>query len=125
MWDRRPTLFIEDVEKQITDGVKGMAGEALAGVITRSPVDEGTFRANHRVAVGGDGGEYDASDHDEQGNATLDRGMSIIDAIETPFVRVTIYNLSPYGQRLEDGWSQQAPGGIYEVTAASLQEKYR
>ena len=118
----KPTDFLEEIENATTEHVKELAGRALQGVIMRSPVDTGAFRANNRLAIGSPDATADVNDVDRSGAATLQKGLSNLSLLKTPFAVVYITNSLPYAEPLEHGHSQQAPAGIYGVTFNSIRE---
>lgn len=125
MWSGKSlTGFGADVEKQLGDGVKEIAAFGLSKVIQRSPVDEGSYRAGNRITIDDNEQPFDPDKTDKSGNATLNEGASVLEAINTPFVRVTIYNPAPYARRIEDGWSGQAPSGVYALAYNDMRERY-
>ena len=97
---------------------KKVALEALRRVIMKSPVDTGRFRGNWMVAIGvKPDGTIETTD--QSGNATLSEGARPISELRD-FDVVYIVNNLPYAERLENGWSQQAPSGMVAVTVAEL-----
>lgn len=121
-WSRRPTGFIDEAEGELNKRLRGTALGALAGVIDRSPVDEGRFRGNNMVTVSEPTDEYDESLIDPNGQATLAAGDAIIGRITSAFEVIYIQNNLPYAEPLENGHSDQAPAGVYEVTFNSIRE---
>lgn len=93
---------------------------AAQGIVQRSPVDTGRFRANWQFSVGGP--DLTTSERiDPSGSITMARIRSQIAGIKAgPTVYLT--NSLPYAYRLEfEGWSDQAPNGMVRVTLAGLQ----
>lgn len=120
----RPGAFGGIIEEAVKDRVKEIAGYALQQVVVSSPVQDGAFKANHRVGINGADLTADESQTDDGGQATISRGKSIIDSITGPFVRIHISNSLPYALRLEQGWSQQAPTGVYANALNSTKERF-
>lgn len=88
------------------------------GVVMPSPVDTGRFRANWMFGNGSVNPDTSAPP-DPSGAATLGRIQAQIgQAIAGDVVYIT--NSLPYAQRLEMGWSKQAPSGMVRVTMADL-----
>lgn len=121
----RPSAFAITVEKALTSRQKEIAAFALQQVIIGSPFDEGAYKGNHRVSVNGVTYEFDPSQLDTSGQATLNDGMSKIGTISQPFGVVYIQNSAPYGERLENGWSDQAPQGVYGIAYNNTVERFR
>jgi len=88
-------------------------------IVLRSPVDTGRFRANLLSAYGlPDTGS--AETFDKSGSAAIGKLKSSLAVLDTgQFFYFT--NSLPYAERLEYGWSQQAPGGMVRVSVASWQ----
>lgn len=103
--------------------LRKLAFDAYLGLLLRSPVDQGRYRASHRIAINRvdpsveepDDAPYDEpSDLEIKANATIG-GASIGDSI-------FITNNLPYAQPLEDGHSKQAegPNAVYGNTFEEL-----
>jgi hypothetical protein len=99
-----------------------VALQGLAGVVKKSPVDTGRFRANHQVTTGAPAGG-DLEDTDKDGNGTIGNGNGTIVAAP-PFGVVYITNNLPYAEAIENGHSGQAPAGVYELTFQELQSQF-
>lgn len=129
-WDKSPTLFIKTVEEDLAEKRNTVAAELLQTIIASSPVDEGTFKSNHRVTVDSVdlGYDLDAKEDSQigvvEGTAVLARGLSAIDEAKGPYHSVTIQNNLPYAEALENGHSQQAPQGVYITSFNFIREKH-
>lgn len=111
-------FFTEEVEGQTLLVTQKLGMEALSRVVLRSPVDTGRFRGNWTVSINQpDGSMSDAVD--PAGGATIAKGASAITGIREPRI-VYVQNNLPYAERLENGWSKQAPAGVVAVTFAEL-----
>ncbi len=93
----------------------------ISQVIQRSPVDTGRFRMGWQAKVGNpslwmppEGAESYAVP-----NASTLLASS---GLTTPFQALYITNNLPYAERLEEGWSKQAPEGIVAQTVASINQ---
>lgn len=122
-WKNKPTNFALDVVKNADDHLKKIVGETLQQVVTRSPVMDGEFRASHKVTLESPQNTYEKG-YDLSGNETLREGLQIASTAKIGGL-VYIQTLSPYGTRLENGWSQQAPNGVYALSFRYVCEKYR
>ncbi|OYD80941.1 hypothetical protein [Azospirillum brasilense] len=81
------------------------AVEFTADTLARhSPIDTGTYADSHRLLINGEQVEWG--------------GIFGVDDV------VTFVNLLPYSRRLEQGWSDQAPDGIYEVTSEIVRARF-
>ncbi|MFV5311395.1 hypothetical protein VXN68_04140 [Acinetobacter schindleri] len=122
-WKNKPSNFALDVLKTADDHLKKIVGETLQQVVTRSPVMDGEFRASHKVTLDSPQNTYEKG-FDLSGNETLNQGLKVASTAKIGGL-VYIQTLSPYGTRLENGWSQQAPNGVYELSFRYVCEKYR
>ena len=122
-WKNKPTNFAIEVLKDADDRLKKIVGEALQQVIVRSPVMDGEFRASHKVTLDSPQNSYEKG-FDLSGGATLAEGLKVASTAKIGGL-VYIQSLSPYGTRLENGWSQQAPNGVYALSFQSVVSKYK
>lgn len=93
---------------------------ASQGIVQRSPVDTGRFRANWQFSVGVP--DLSTSKQvDPSGSITMARIQGQIAGIKAG-QDAYLTNSLPYAHRLEfEGWSSQAPNGMVRVTLAGLQ----
>lgn len=122
-WKNKPTNFALDVVKNADDHLKKIIGETLQQIIVRSPVMDGEFRASHKVTLDRPQNTYEKG-FDLSGSATLEKGLKVASTAKIGGL-VYIQSLSPYGTRLENGWSQQAPFGVYSLSYQSVASKYK
>ncbi|ENU62496.1 hypothetical protein [Acinetobacter lwoffii] len=122
-WKNKPSNFALEVVKNADDHLKKIVGETLRQVVVRSPVMDGEFRASHKVTLDSPQNAYEKG-YDLSGNETLSEGMQIASTAKIGGL-VYIQSLSPYGTRLENGWSQQAPNGVYSLSYQSVASKYK
>ena len=120
-WQNNPTNFTLQILKDATELQRKIAGAMLQQVILRSPVDSGAFRSNHRVSLRIIDKSFDKK---STGNDALAKGMATILQAKLGH-SIYIQNNLPYGIRLERGWSQQAPLGIYSLSFQSVMSKYK
>ncbi|OTG85532.1 hypothetical protein B9T31_12130 [Acinetobacter sp. ANC 4558] len=147
-WTNNPVNFIKEIEKDLCDRQKKIAIDALRGVIEASPVDSGAFKGNHRLSINTEDHGFDPNISDKAGSSALSKGLSVLAQL-VPYSTVYIQNNAPYGPTLEyggysnpvkkgswvkgkgfviksaDGYSKQAPLGIYGVTFTLIKEKYK
>lgn len=122
-WSTPPSLFAGVVEEQLAQRVRVIAMAMLNEIVLRSPVDTGRFRGNNIVSVGSP--VYTSSANvDPTGAETIQQGVRATSGLE-PYTQIFIQNNLPYASALEDGHSQQAPGGIYAVSFNGVAEAYR
>ena len=93
--------------------------DAFSEVIMMSPVDTGRFRGNWQPAIGSaPSGTIEATD--PSGNMVIAKVSGVVAGMQAGDVIYMANNL-PYAQRLEDGWSQQAPAGMVRLTVQRFQ----
>lgn len=78
----------------------------------------GRFRANWTVTIGSPS-ETTTEKVDPSGNAAITAGAAVLKKAKLGTVVYLMNNL-PYAQRLEEGWSKQAPVGMVRVTVAEF-----
>lgn len=122
-WTNKPTNFALDVLKDADDHLKKIVGDTLQQVVVRSPVMDGEFRASHKVTLDSPQNTYEKG-FDISGSTTLAEGLKVASTAKIGGL-VYIQTLSPYGNRLENGWSQQAPNGVYALSFQSVVSKYK
>ena len=122
-WTNKPTNFAIDVLKDADDHLKKIVGDTLQQVIVRSPVMDGEFRASHKVTLDRPQNSYEKG-FDLSGGATLAKGLKVASTAKIGGL-VYIQTLSPYGTRLENRWSQQAPLGVFALAFQSVASKYK
>lgn len=122
-WTNKPTNFALNVLKDADDHLKKIVGDTLQQVIVRSPVMDGEFRASHKVTLDSPQNSYEKG-FDLSGSTTLAEGLKVASTVKIGGL-VYIQSLSPYGTRLENGWSQQAPNGVYALSYQSVASKYK
>ena len=122
-WKNKPTNFALEVIRTADDHLKKIVGETLQQVVIRSPVMDGEFRASHKVTLDSPQNTYEKG-FDLSGGKTLAEGLKIASTAKIGGL-VYIQTLSPYGTRLENGWSQQAPNGVYALSYQSVASKYK
>ncbi|WP_299313126.1 hypothetical protein [uncultured Halomonas sp.] len=122
-WSRSLAGFADEVEATLGERQKQMVIFALQQLIQHSPVDSGAYRGSHFVTLN----RRDNITVPESGpDEALRRAEMVLDAaMGQPFKRVYIQSNIAYGERIENGWSQQAPGGVYAVATNSTRERFR
>lgn len=112
-----------DVPKAVADATAKIALQALRGVVLKTPVDTGRARGNWNTSVGSPSPEI-GDTTDKGGGATISGGATVILSAR-PFSTIWLSNNLPYIQRLEHGWSGQAPNGMVSVTVTEIQSQFR
>ncbi|WP_321832615.1 hypothetical protein [Thalassovita sp.] len=119
--------FAEDINRwaQRTEEKLDLAAQKIAldlfeRVIMATPVDSGRARANWQVTIGTvPNGTLDLTD--KTGQATISRATATAAGLKAGDVIYMVNNL-PYIQRLEDGYSGQAPAGMVGLAVQDCQE---
>ncbi|AYY91110.1 hypothetical protein [Acinetobacter baumannii] len=115
---KKPTSFSLDVVKNAEDQVKKITMDTVQSLVVSSPVDTGAYRASHIVSIGS--GDYGV--RGPETNAIQDAAIQVVKFKLGNLVY--IQNNQPYAERLENGWSDQAPLGIYSTTFTYITQKY-
>jgi len=132
-------LVANELPVAVAEVTRAISLAALRGVILKTPVGNpdlwkskppkgyvgGQFRGAWQLSVGSPGaGITGQKSPGRRGDsAAAEKAVSEADArLRTlePYGVVYIVNGLPYAQRLEDGWSTQAPGGMVALTVAEL-----
>lgn len=83
-----------------------------AAVVIATPVDTGRARSNWQVELGQAAqGVVDVPD--KSGQSAISQGKRVIDTYKSG-TSINLTNNLPYIERLNDGWSAQAPAGFVE-----------
>jgi hypothetical protein len=93
-------------------------------IVAKSPVDSGRFKNNWMSAYGAPDvsttNSFAKTELGEGRGAVVGRLKAKLDLLDTgQFFYFT--NSLPYAERLEYGWSQQAPSGMVRLSVASWQ----
>ena len=111
--------FTGATSRELEAIVRKIALEMFSRIILRSPVDTGRFRANWQVAIGSvPTGTLELED--KTGTATISKVQAATLSLNAG-ERITFVNNLPYAQRLEDGYSTQAPRGMVMLTVQDFQ----
>ncbi|MDS7931843.1 HK97 gp10 family phage protein [Acinetobacter sp. V102_4] len=115
---KKPTDFSFDIYKSAENQVKKITMDTVQSLVNSSPVDTGDYRASHIVSIG-------SGDFGVRGPETNAVQDAAIQAVKFKLGNlIYIQNNKPYAERLEDGWSDQAPLGIYNTTFTYISQKY-
>lgn len=112
--------FVEKVKKNPEKVMRQVSIKLFSAIIKASPVDTGRFRMNWMAS--GDipaSGITDATD--KSGNIAIGNATSFV-LKAADWSEFTLTNNLPYAQRLEYGWSQQAPQGFVRVNISRFQQ---
>ena len=108
--------FVEKAKKNPETVARQVSFKLFSAVIKASPVDTGRFRMNWQTAGAvAPSGVIDGAD--KGGAAAIGDAASYIFAA-SDWNEFTLTNNLPYAERLEYGWSNQAPQGMVRVNVA-------
>lgn len=108
--------FVEKAKKNPETVARQVSFKLFSAVIKASPVDTGRFRMNWQTAGAvAPSGVIDGTD--KGGAAAIGDAASYIFAA-SDWNEFTLTNNLPYAERLEYGWSNQAPQGFVRVNVA-------
>ena len=115
-------VALDQMDADVNAFVRRICLEALSRIVLKTPVDTGRARGNWNVGIGEIDETTDFELFDKTGSKSLRRGGKEIGkyAREDGFPNVYISNNLPYANRLENGWSKQAPKGMVALTAIEL-----
>jgi len=109
-WKGKPTAYTKVVEAELSQTVRKAAFFVLRSLIVSSPVDTGRFKGNWQVGIG-EKVTGVTERLDKGGAVTLQAGLSVIKS-KAVIHNLWISNNLPYAERIENGWSTQAPSGV-------------
>lgn len=111
--------FEDKTLDKMSRAVRKITLDAFSNVIMMSPVKSGRFRGNWQPAVGSaPSGIIEAVD--PTGAIVIAKVKGVTAGMEPGDVVYMANNL-PYAQRLEDGYSGQAPSGMVKLTVQRFQ----
>lgn len=125
------TTFALNLAKQIKAAndkaesiVKVTMIELFSRVIQKSPVDTGRFRANWNCSIGSP--DLSTSQEiDHSGSGAISKATSTVVSYTLNGQSVFLTNNLPYADRLENGWSKQAPNGMVRLSVMEIQNSVR
>ncbi|AAW51205.1 tail completion or Neck1 protein [Salmonella phage SS3e] len=114
------TRFVEKAKKNPEKVIRQVSIKLFSAIIKASPVDTGRFRMNW-MASGSTPADGTTDATDKSGNTATGNATSfVLNAAD--WHTFTLTNNLPYAQRLEYGWSQQAPQGFVRVNVSRFQQ---
>lgn len=111
--------FAEKTERNVNDVKQTVAIDLFGSIIKGSPVDTGRFRGNWNASIGSpDLSVSESADVSGQSSTS-----EMTKTITTSTVNDSLFmsNNLPYAERLEYGWSKQAPSGMVRINIARFQ----
>lgn len=117
-WDYHPSDFIDEINADVTKLTIELAYSIWDGLIARSPVWSGRYRASWYMGLR-QKEFYAQGGSPESPLPEPVRPVLKSRATKQP-PKIWITNGSPYFDRIEEGWSGQAPAGVVRVTLESV-----
>jgi hypothetical protein len=115
---------IEAANDKVESIVKVTMIELFNRVIQKSPVDTGRFRANWNCSIGSP--DLSTSQAiDPSGSGAISKATSTVVSYTLNGQSVFLTNNLPYADRLENGWSKQAPNGMVRLSVMEIQNSVR
>lgn len=112
--------FVEKAKKNPEKVMRQVSIKLFSAIIKASPVDTGRFRMNWMASGSAPAsGVTDATN--KSGNIATGNATSFV-LKATDWREFTLTNNLPYAQRLEYGWSQQAPAGVVRTNVSRFQQ---
>jgi hypothetical protein len=113
--------FAKKVDKNIDDVGRTVAIDLFSAIVKQSPVDTGRFRNNWNASINGpDLSTIETTD--KSGEKAISGIVNTAKAFNfSAEGTIFLSNNLPYAQRLEYGWSKQAPSGMVRVNIARFQ----
>lgn len=112
--------FVEKAKKNPEKVMRQVSIKLFSAIIKASPVDTGRFRMNW-MASGGTPASGITDGADKSGNTATGNATSFV-LKAADWHEFTLTNNLPYAQRLEYGWSQQAPAGMVRTNVSRFQQ---
>ena len=106
-WVGKPTKFAKDVQEDISEEIRTVAIKVLRNVVSDAPVDTGLFKGNWLVGISSKDPRV-IKRKSISGQVSINTGIRKIGK-QKGFEDIWISNNLPYAQRLNEGWSGQAP----------------
>lgn len=112
--------FVEKAKKNPETVMRQVSIKLFSVIIKASPVDTGRFRMNW-MASGGTPASGTTDATDKSGNTATGNATSFV-LKAADWREFTLTNNLPYAERLEYGWSQQAPQGFVRTNVSRFQQ---
>jgi hypothetical protein len=118
--------WVETTEISMSDTIASTAMQLYTGIVKRTPVDTGRLKGNWQISINSvDGGEKSRTDETplgrySQSNASAEESkVNGFNASKHGYI--AIHNNLPYAERIENGYSGQAPSGMARVTLSEFE----
>jgi len=120
------SLALQDVAQAInadlSQAIRKGVMDLFRAIVKRSPVDTGAYRASHGIANMDPAGTEDIVQGKKGREIPADVALAKLGSWtwKVGDGDIFIYNNLPYAERIENGWSKQAPAGVYRVSLAEM-----
>lgn len=118
-FERSIENFIKKARRNPELVVRQVTIKLYSAVILASPVDTGRFRMNWQATTDTPATGVLIAD-DPSGSRAISRTTQFVQQAPN-WEEFRLTNNLPYAERLEYGWSQQAPSGVVRVTVTRFQ----
>ncbi|EKO7540896.1 HK97 gp10 family phage protein [Salmonella enterica] len=108
--------FVAKAKKNPETVMRAVSLKLFSAIIKSSPVDTGRFRGNWQT-TGATQATGLVAGVDPTGNKAVNNASTYIGSAPN-WYEFTLTNNLPYAERLEYGWSKQAPTGMIRVNIA-------
>ena len=112
--------FVEKAKKNPEKVMRQVSIKLFSAIIKASPVDTGRFRMNW-MASGSSPASGTSRGTDPSGANAIGAMVSTVSGLPD-WSEFTMTNNLPYAQRLEYGWSQQAPAVVVRTNVSRFQQ---
>ena len=110
------------VKADISTAIRKGVLDVFRNIVKRSPVDTGAYRASHGIANMEPAGNEDIvkGRKGEKISASVALAKGVNWTWKVGDGDIFIFNNLPYAERIENGWSKQAPAGCYRVALVEM-----
>lgn len=124
-WGKNPpSNFIHTVNDDAVSLVVNIVKDAYPYLVLGTPVMDGTARGNYRVSINLPDFGFSNAMQDVSGTSAINKGVAYVANNFKLGDVIYLQNNLPYIRRLENGWSQQAPKGMFKLTMQYIRGKY-
>lgn len=110
----------EEQMGSVADAVRYVGDAAIRRIVQKAPVDTGRFKGNWFVTINAPTNAT-TPEVDPNGAETISKGQAVLASYpDKTFPSIYVQNNLPYAERLENGYSTQAPGGMVGITTVEL-----
>ncbi|MGG2098136.1 hypothetical protein ABFY41_11250 [Acinetobacter haemolyticus] len=122
-WKKKPSSFAVKVKHDAESLLQNIGRDLVQGVVTSTPVDTGAARANW-IASSEPTKEFNAQASDKSGQGAIKKAFVFYAQNVRLGSLIYLQNNLPYIEKLENGWSDQAPKGMVSTTMNLIKQKY-